>query len=282
MKFINLKAPAKINIGLKVLEKRLDGFHNIQTLFYPIKGLYDSINISKSDINSFSGNFPSDVNESNNLILKAKKLIEDFCKNKFTCEIKTFKKIPIGAGLGGGSSDAATTLIGLNSLYNLELPVNILTQLALNIGSDVPFFLNSKPAIGTSRGELLEEIKINIPYYILLINPNIHISTKSAFENITPNNQLINYYNLDFTNETNLNIYQKEILNDFEITIFNLYPEIKNICKIMFNAGALFSKMTGTGSTVFGFFNKQSQIQEVLQKLPKQYFHHIEIPHEDL
>jgi 4-diphosphocytidyl-2-C-methyl-D-erythritol kinase len=279
MKSICLNALAKINIGLKVLEKRNDGYHNIQTLFYPIQNLYDEIKISFASKNSITGNFPSEINDNNNLILKAKNILEDFLNVKLNCRIEVNKNIPLGAGLGGGSSDAATTLLGLNTLFELNLGKNDLMNLAIHLGSDVPFFINSKPAIGTSRGEILEEFDLEIPYYILLVNPGIHISTKFAFDNIIPANNKLNYLVFDFNSDSNYSNIQNAIINDFENVVFNLYPDIKTIAELMLNEGALFSKMTGTGSTVYGFFKEKYHAMKTVEKLPLKYFHHIEPPY---
>lgn len=276
MNSIKIDAPAKINIGLRVLEKRKDGFHNIQTLFYPILGLHDEITITKSDENKIAGNFPNDVNDKNNLIIKAKKFLEQEINNELKCQIEMNKIIPIGAGLGGGSSDAAATLKALNKLFELNISKSKLHNIALSLGSDVPFFINSQPAIGTSRGEILNVVPITIPYHILLINPHIHISTKEAFENIIPKYEMNNYLKLDFNDGNNLPIYQNEIKNDFEDFVFNKYPEIKKINDIMLENKAVFSKMTGTGSTVFGFFKELDSIEKVINALASKYFFYVE------
>lgn len=276
MNYIKIEAVAKINIGLRVLEKRTDGYHNIQTLFYPISGLYDEIIITKNNQDEINGNFPFPIDNQNNLIIRAKQIIENEINLQLKCKIEVKKIIPIGAGLGGGSSDAAATLKALNILFKLNLPAEKLEYLALQLGSDVPFFIQQKPSIGLSRGEVLKAISLKIPYHILLINPNIHISTKEAFENTIPKYELNNYEKLDFMYIQNLLNYQNEIINDFENFIFEKYPEIKKIQDIMLNNDAVFSKMTGTGSTVFGFFQNIEAINKVIKLIPKEYFYHIE------
>ena len=193
MKYIEIKAPAKINIGLNIVEKRKDGYHNLETFFYPICDLFDVLTFEQSDDFSFN----CDVDELNsledNLVVKAKTLLEDETNKKLNIKINLQKNIPIGAGLGGGSSDAAATLISLNEMFTLNIPYDRLLELALQLGSDVPFFLKAKPAIGKSRGEILAIKEFEIPKYILLVNPRIHISTKEAFANITPQPSNLDY-----------------------------------------------------------------------------------------
>ncbi|MCP5064678.1 MAG: 4-(cytidine 5'-diphospho)-2-C-methyl-D-erythritol kinase, partial [Ignavibacteriae bacterium] len=137
---IKLKAPAKINLGLNIVSKRDDGFHNLETFFYPIKSLFDELTFTKATSFSFSCDNEFLQNEKNNLIIAAHNLLEDFTKKNINVKIHLKKNIPIGAGLGGGSSDAATTLVGLNSLFDLHLTITELNDLALSLGSDVPFF----------------------------------------------------------------------------------------------------------------------------------------------
>jgi len=271
MEYIEIKAPAKINIGLNIIEKRNDGFHNLETFFYPICDLYDELTFERSDIFSFI----CDVKELNlledNLVIKAKNLLEKESSKKLNVKITLNKNIPAGAGLGGGSSDAATTLISLNEMFALKVPFERLTNLALRLGSDVPFFLKSKPAVGKSRGEILTIMDFEIPHYILIVNPGIHISTKEAFSNIIPKGNDINYESVFKNYDSFLNEIEK-IHNDFEDNVFNKYPEIEKIKKIMLESGALFSLMSGSGSTVYGIFKDTDDINEVKKKLPLTYF----------
>ena len=178
MEKLTLNAPAKINLGLNIVSKRSDGFHNLETFFYPINDLHDTLVFEKSNNFIFNSN-NNDLNrEPDNLIHKAHALIEDYAKRKLQIKITLIKNIPIGAGLGGGSSDAATTLLGLNEFFELEIGLTKLNELALKLGSDVPYFIKAKAAIGYSRGEILKESKAYITNPILIVNPGIHISTK--------------------------------------------------------------------------------------------------------
>jgi len=275
---IEIKSIAKINIGLRILSKRKDGFHNLQTLFYPVSGLYDNLIFSKSDKLDFSSNIAK-LNSDSNLILKAIKLIEEQCSVKLNVKITLNKKIPIGAGLGGGSSNAAKTLLSINKLYNLSLSNNKLMQLALSLGSDVPLFLTTLPAIGTSRGELLQTIKFNFDKFILLVNPGIHISTKEAFGNLKSfSSDLINYPNIIKNGIIDFSKFEGNIKNDFENYVFEKYEEVSIIKNIMLENRALFSQMSGTGSTVYGIFDNLYDAKHAAELFPKNYFTHLELP----
>lgn len=272
MRYIEIKAPAKINIGLKVINKRQDGYHNLSTLFYPIIDLYDVLKFELTNKFSFHCYDPNIPLDENNLVVKAKNILEKETKRIFNVKIELIKNIPSQAGLGGGSSDAAATLISLNELFSLNIKYEKLLELALNLGSDVPFFIKSKPAIGKSRGEILEHVDFEIEKPILIVNPKINISTREAFSFVKPTNQEIDFNNFLKNYKINFNAYQKIIENDFEKYVFDKYPEIKNIKEKMYKNGALFSSMSGTGSTVYGIFLDVISIKNLLNELPKDYF----------
>jgi len=272
MKYIEIKAPAKINIGLKVLSKREDGFHNLSTLFYPINDLYDTLIFEKSNHFSFLCDAENIPKDDSNLIVKAKNILEIETNKKINVQIKLIKRIPTEAGLGGGSSDAATTLISLNEMFSLGLNYEKLITLSLKLGSDVPLFIKPKPSIGKSRGEILEPIELEIQEPILIVNPKIKVSTKEAFSEIQPFNSEIDYQSLISNGKIDYQLLKEKVTNDFEKNIFSHYPEIKNIKNIMLENGALFSLMTGTGSTVFGIFNNVEEAEKVVQLFPKNYF----------
>lgn len=272
MKYIEIKAPAKINIGLKILSKREDGFHNLLTLFYPINDLYDTLIFEKSNHFSFSCDAENIPKDDSNLIVKAKNILEIETNKKINVQIKLIKRIPTEAGLGGGSSDAATTLISLNEMFSLGLNYEKLITLSLKLGSDVPFFIKPKPSIGKSRGEILEPIELEIPEPILIVNPKIKVSTKEAFSHIQPFNEGIDYQSLISNGKIDYKLLKEKVTNDFEINIFSHYHEIKNIKNTMLENGALFSLMTGTGSTVFGIFKNVEEAEKVAQLFPENYF----------
>lgn len=277
MKSITVKSPAKINLGLRILKKRDDGFHDIHTLFYPLYDLYDEMIFRRSDKDFITGNFPTELNH-NNLIKRAKVYLENFVNKKLPCEIVLNKNLPIGAGLGGGSSNAATTLISLNELFNLNLDDKILHKIALDLGSDVPFFLKAKPAIGKSRGEVLELIDLEIPFPILIVNPRINISTKEIFSKVKPINCELDFKNIDVRSKNGLVDLQKRLTNDFEEIVFTEYSEIKSIYDSLIKHGALFCRMSGTGSTVYAIFEDEYSARKAKNIFPEKYFLFISKP----
>lgn len=268
MKSIERKSPAKINIGLYVKEKRKDGFHNIETIFYPIK-LADTIRIYDSSGNEFTSNDKQLEQNQANLILKAKNLVESKISYRFKCSIHLEKKIPIGAGLGGGSSNAATTISLLNDFFNLQISRETIKEMAIELGSDVPFFLNPVPSFGTSRGEVLTPINFKINDPILLINPGINVSTKWAYENVIPfdGNSIQN-----IIHEKPFDQYVMALSNDFEKSVFQKYPLIRNIKDYLISEGAYYASMSGSGSSVFGIFKDINKAVSINAELSKKYF----------
>jgi len=257
---ITVDSPAKINLGLNVIRKKDDGFHDLETIFIPLL-LADKITFSKS--NEFAFQTDSDLlNQLNdNLIIKAIRLLEDFTNRKFVLDILVEKIIPIGGGLGGGSSNAATTLKTVNKLFELGLSYQELSRLALELGSDVPYFLNPVPSYAESRGELLYPLNIEIPYPILLVNPRIKIDTIWAFKKIKPTFPIKNLRDILQAGLIDFDDLKKYVENDFEAVVFGEFPQLKFIKQELYNQGAKFSLMSGTGSTVYGIF---SNLQKAL------------------
>lgn len=255
MKSIRIKAPAKINFGLFVTRKRIDGFHDIETIFYPLN-LYDELIIKKSEHLKFNCNNLSLLTENNNLVLKAVKLLEKYSGRKLPVEIHLEKNIPIGAGMGGGSSDAAAILLSLNEIFRLGFSTDLLKEFGLELGSDVPFFIRPVPSFATSRGENLSKINFNINKPILIINPNIHIATKWAYENIRPDKAAFDLKELN-NFDSSFSSLKDKVLNVFEEPVFTYYPEIKIIKDYCYQTGAEFSLMTGSGSTIFAIFSSK-------------------------
>jgi 4-diphosphocytidyl-2-C-methyl-D-erythritol kinase len=250
---IVIESQAKINLGLNVIKKRNDGYHDIETIFLPLQ-LSDILTFIKADTTTFNSTFDELNKMEDNLILKAKSLLEKIKGKEFHINIFVEKNIPIGGGLGGGSSDAAATLKAINKLFNLELDNNALHERALALGSDVPYFLNPVPSYAESRGEILFQMNLEIPYPILIVNPGINIRTSWAFSKIKPtypeNNlrQLIESSSLDFE-------WMKSFVkNDFEPIVFKEYPRIKEIKEKFYEMDAQFVLMSGTGSSVYGIF----------------------------
>jgi len=269
MKEISVKTPAKINFGLNVINKREDGYHNIETIFYPIN-LFDEISFRKSDKTNLSCS-SNELITNDNLILKAVQLLEKNTGKYLNVEIELIKNIPVGAGLGGGSSDGAAALKALNNLFDLNLEKYALLDFALQLGSDVPFFIDPAPVYAISRGEIMRKINFRISYPLLIVNPGIHISTKWAFANIRQEKENQNLFEI-VSKEYDFYKYKNIVKNSFEEKVFAEYPEIKSIKEIMYSEGALFSLMTGTGSTVYGIFSDLHSAQKTERLFNEKYF----------
>ena len=269
MERINIHAPAKINVGLNIVKKREDGYHNLETIFYQIHDLFDVLTFEKSEkLELILSNENQDL-ANDNIIIKAVKLLEQKVNKSLNVKITLEKYIPIGAGLGGGSSDGASTLRAMNKLFDLNLTHDELKGLALELGSDVPLFLHDYPTIGKSRGEDLEKLEFKINKPILLVNPGIHISTKDAFSNIIPKPNVFDYSEIK---KFQMSEWSEKVINDFEKSVFMLYPEIAEIKNTLNKNGSLFSLMSGTGSTVYGIFESLSKAMSVAELFPKTYF----------
>jgi len=278
MNEIIVKSPAKINIGLNIINKRDDGFHNLETIFYPLN-LFDEIRFSKSDKFSFNSNDENLNKEKTNLIIKAKELLENEFGIKIPIEIYLNKYIPIGAGLGGGSSNAASTLIALTKLFNLKIDAKYRSQLALKLGSDVPYFLNPVSSYAESRGEVLIPLNFKLDKYLLLVNPGIHVATKWAFGIITPMQPNVSLKSLISNSIIEIEDVMCLASNDFENIVFNHFPEIRAIKEKMLHFGANYSMMTGTGSTVWAMFDdEETAYQTELYFKCKNYFTFIQSP----
>lgn len=245
---------AKINIGLNILEKRKDGYHNIESIFYPVMELFDVLEIIQADKLQFSSSgITIPGSESDNLCLKAYQLIQSDYKIS-PVHIHLHKVIPIGAGLGGGSSDAAFTLKALNQLFELHLTDDQLINYARKLGSDCAFFIKNKPVYAFGKGDEFEPIDLDLSNYIFKIEyPNIHIGTVEAYAGVKPkpsSKSLKDLIKLPIEN------WKNSIKNDFEASIFLNHPQIKVLKEKFYNEGAIYASMTGSGSAVFGFFEK--------------------------
>lgn len=250
---------AKINLGLNILRKRRDGYHDIESCLYPIPW-YDAIEIIESKAFGFySYGLPIPKDSQSNLCIRAYELLRKHFQ--LPCvEIHLLKKIPIGAGLGGGSADGVFTLKLLNDLFALQIGQEELAHYALLIGSDCPFFVRNTPSIATDRGEILENYPMDLKrYYLAIFDPGIHISTKEAYAEATPS--LPDMSVREILNQ-GIASWKDLLVNDFETSIFNAYPHIKHIKNQMYNSGALYSSMTGSGSAVFGLFAEEPKHQD--------------------
>jgi len=245
---------AKINLGLNIVGKRADGYHNIESCFYPIPWVdaLEIIEAASFSFHSYGLEIPGDSDS--NLCIRAYRLLQaDF--DIPPVEIHLLKNIPMGAGLGGGSADGAYTLKLLDQLFKLGLTDDQLETYALQLGSDCPFFIRNQPAIAKGRGEQLEQIDLDLSEFHLAIhNPGIHISTKEAFERIVPQKPEANISTLI---QQPVIEWQDSVKNDFESSIFPKHPSIEQIKMEMLTKGASYASMTGSGSTVYGLFEKE-------------------------
>lgn len=259
---------AKINIGLNILEKRNDGFHNIETLMIPI-ALTDEMEIKASkkkhrgEIILTTSGITIEGNLENNLVSKAyKSLHKDF--DLPSVNLHLHKKIPIGGGLGGGSADAAFTLKALNDLFELKINDTQLENYAAELGSDCAFFIKNKPAIATGRGEKLEHFPVNLEeYFLALVIPNTSISTKEAYSKVKPQ---IPPTSLKERLLYPVEKWQEVIKNDFEKSVFLQKPIIAKTKKDLKKAGAVYSSLSGSGAAVFGLFNTSPELNNFFDK----------------
>lgn len=260
----------KINLGLHILRKRQDEFHDLETIFHPVK-LVDALEIlhavdTKQAVSLSLSGFLLGVGSEENICIKAYHLLKkDF--DLPPVKIHLHKHIPVGAGLGGGSADGTFTLLLLNKKFNLGISSEALLDYALQLGSDCPFFINNKTSYATSRGETLQEVQLDLsPYKIFLVYPAIHINTGWAFSQIQPkeNRQSI----LEIIQQP-IEKWSGNLVNDFETPIFEHHPTIGEIKARLYANGALYASMSGTGSSVYGIFQNNA-VPEL--NFPENYF----------
>ena len=247
----------KINLGLNVIRKRPDGYHDIETIFFPIP-ITDVLEIITSEETQINiTGIPIDFS-GENICLRAYHLLKKDYPVLPELKIHLHKVIPVGAGLGGGSANGAFTLLLLNKKYNLQIPEQKLYGYASELGSDCPFFILNKPAFASGRGEILEELPLFLSeYQMLVVNPGIHINTKEIFQQITPNEDSTSIKDIILLP---VNEWKNKLTNDFEKIVFKKHTVIKNLKDQMYENGAIYAAMTGTGSTVFGLFSKNENI----------------------
>jgi 4-diphosphocytidyl-2-C-methyl-D-erythritol kinase len=249
-------AYAKINLGLFVTEKRPDGYHNIETIFHRI-ALADRISLEPASSIIVDTDNPALPSGEKNICFRAALLLQQHLSVTTGVKISIQKHIPVGAGLGGGSSDAATVLKELPGFWGRTVDRATLRALAIGLGSDVPFFLGSGSALARGRGEILEYFELDVPYAILLCYPNVHVSTPWAYRQIIPSGpgtpfDLKALVIGGMRNPANL---VNDLRNDFEPAVFRIHPEVKEVKDIMARGGALYVSMSGSGSAVYGFFS---------------------------
>lgn len=252
---------AKINLGLNVVSKRIDGYHNLETVFYPLK-IHDAleviVNESLAGDTLYQSGLQVDGTSDDNLVMKALRLMRE--KYHFpTLEVHLLKKIPFGAGLGGGSSDASFMLKLLNETFQLGITDSELAEFALKLGADCPFFIYNRPLFASGIGEIFDEVSLSLEgYYFVLIKPGVHVSTKDAFGGISPKKP---DRSLKEIIQLPVSEWKDAMENDFEKTVFAKYPEIAKTKEKLYQSGAVYASMSGSGSSVYGIFNKETPFQ---------------------
>jgi 4-diphosphocytidyl-2-C-methyl-D-erythritol kinase len=252
----------KINLGLSIIEKRKDGFHELETVFYPV-ALQDALEIIHSDekkeeISFTHSGIAIPGNAEQNLCVKAYQLLKKDFPTIPSVKIHLHKNIPMGAGLGGGSSDGAFVLRMLNDMFNLSLSSEKLVHYAAQLGSDCPFFIYDQPYHATGRGEILQSIQCDLKnFQIVLIHPQIHVSTAWAFSQLNPHSKQKSITQIV---TQSIETWKLELINDFEEPIFTAHPILGEIKNYLYDQGALYASMSGSGSSLFGIFSQKTNL----------------------
>lgn len=265
---------AKINLGLNVVERRPDGYHNLQTVFMPVP-LTDALEVHEMD-----AAFPSEVDcdlkvtniavegdEQRNLVVRAYNMLKAEFPDMPRVHAHLRKDIPTQAGMGGGSSDCAAMLLLLNRMFSLGLTQQQLIDRAAQLGADCPIFILNRPAYAEGIGEKLTPIELSLEgYYLAIVRPNIPVPTKEAFSRITPHMPAKNC--LDIVRQP-IDTWRHELVNDFEESVFALHPEIGAVKQRLYNLGAVYAAMSGSGSALFGIFKKEPALEGEFQGMYK-------------
>jgi len=262
-----LFSPAKINIGLQIIERRKDGFHNLQSIMFPV-GLSDILEIRRSRVKGEAFRFSQSgikflTPGETNLCVSA---WEHFSREATLppVEMHLHKQIPVGAGLGGGSSNATTTLIGLNLLAGSPLAEGKLLEMSAQLGSDCPFFLHSKPMMMEGRGEILNPVSLPLDQcYLVLLFPGIHVSTADAYDGVKP---VAPEVELGELIAKPMDQWKGSVMNDFERSVFEKYPELDRLKQDLYESGALYASLSGSGSSLYGFFTRMPELPEKLER----------------
>ncbi len=265
--FMTIYANCKINIGLDILRRREDGFHELSTVMFPVRGLYDVVDfelIQDSKVEFVGKGMMVDCSDEDNLCVKAYRLMRDNFSQVGGLRITLDKRVPFGAGLGGGSSDATAVILAINELFELNLCEERLIELASMIGSDTAFFVRNTPQLCMGRGEIMSSIELDlVGKYLALVKPDVHVSTREAYSGVKP------AYPAESLSELmKLPIleWQGRVKNDFEAHIFVAYPLLAEIKEELITKGALYAAMSGSGSTIFGIFERQEDAKKAISK----------------
>ncbi len=256
-----LRANCKINIGLNILSRREDGYHELETLMYPVLGLYDEVSVEalsgmEDDRVLFTcEGIEVDCSSDDNLCVRAARLMQ----SRYGCgavSIGLDKRIPFGAGLAGGSSDAVAVVLAMNTIFSLGLSESTLIDVAAELGSDTPFFVRNTPQLCRGRGEIMEPMPIDLAgLWLVLIKPDgVSVSTREAYSGVVP---LSGQPSLEGLFSAPIGQWQSTVANGFEPHIFRAYPLLSQIKSELLSAGALYAAMSGSGSTVYGLFSDE-------------------------
>lgn len=277
---LTVQAPAKVNLFLKVLGRRDDGYHLLATHMQKIS-LYDTLELKRAEP-GIRLHCPGSVipEDRGNLVFRAAELFFDWAaQNEFGSahgvDITLSKKIPVAAGLGGGSSDAAATLLGLDALFAAECPHEMLAHMGLQLGADVPFFINGSPSVlATGIGEILQPVAPLQGYRVLLVNPGFSVSTRWVYQNfaLTESGDSVNLQNSQDAVATFLSAgYPQSLANDLEKVTLKKYPELSRIKTAMLVRGADGVLMSGSGPTVFGIFQDQGKAEQAVEAFRQEF-----------
>jgi 4-diphosphocytidyl-2-C-methyl-D-erythritol kinase len=259
---IPLRAYAKINLGLRVTGRRADGYHDIETVFHRID-LFDEITLSRASEIRVESTDPAAPGDASNMCHKAALLLQQHLGETSGVRCRVSKRIPVGAGLGGGSADAAVVLRSLPALWGRAIDSAHVHELALQLGSDVPYFLGAGSAYARGRGELLEYFTLQLPFAICVCYPNIRLSTSWAYSVVAPQGgRTPDLRAIVQAGITDPSLLRESLVNDFEEAVIAHHPEIGELKASLLRAGSLFASMSGSGSSVYGLFSDVSGAEE--------------------
>ena len=263
---MEIKANCKINIGLDVLRRRADGYHDLSTVMVPVKGLYDVLTIEQAEESTLSiVGIEVDCDPEQNICMKALRLMQQRYGIGET-SITLDKRIPFGAGLGGGSADGTAVILALNEIFALGLDEATLISLAAELGSDTAFFVRNSPQLCEGRGEIMTPIELDLAgYWLVLIKPDANVSTREAYAGVVP---AIPELSLTERLQKPIAEWQESVKNDFEKSVFAAHPIIGEIKQELIDAGATYASMSGSGSTVFGLFASKEAAEKMSTKTP--------------
>ena len=266
---MEIKANCKINIGLDVLRRRADGYHDLSTVMMPVKGLYDVLTIEQAKASSLSiVGIEVDCDAEQNICMKALRLMQQRY-GIGQAKITLTKRVPFGAGLGGGSADGTMVILALNEIFSLGLDEATLIDLASELGSDTAFFVRNTPQLCEGRGEQMTPIELNLTgYSLVLIKPDESVSTREAYAGVTP---AVPEVGLVERLSSPIEEWQESVKNDFERSVFAAHPRLKEIKEQLLAGGATYAAMSGSGSTIFGIFKDATKAEAFRDVTPYIY-----------